>query len=389
MAILNWEDVEEISVDEAKRLIIDRLQLAGFKATSWQRFSIPLTLVEIGALLWHEASKNAVFFKGLVFNSTSQGEGLTRLSASHYDNEREGATNATRLVTLSCASGEGPHTIDVGEVVISDDDGITFRNVEGNSITYPVVLASGGTQTLLFEAEEAGTGGNVPDDTVTTLVTTLAGVTITSDTLDTEGVDEEDDDRLRERNQTKWALLTGHEVIDDAVKAIVLNASASIASVKVHSDNPRGAGTFDIYISGTEQTSSQDDVDAAQEAINPYVFGDSTALVIAAEEVELDLIGNVYFVPSVGESAARQAVEDALEEYLLAIPLGGVDYSPGPSGVVPLNDIEATIKGAEASGERCVRTVTLSVPSSNFPVGNFRKVVRGDWSALTFTPTNA
>ncbi len=393
MPTLDWEDIQEISVDQARQAILDQLAVAGFKATSFQRFSVPLALIEIGALMWNSASKIAVAVKSAVFVPTSTGEALTRLSESHYDNERESATNATRLVTLACSATEGPHTLNVGDVVISDANDITFRNVEGNSVTYPVVLASGGTQQLLFEAEVAGASGNVPDDTVTTLVTTYAGVTVSTEELDTEAVDEESDDRLRTRDISKWALLSQYELIDDAVVALALGASPSITTVRVHSDNPRGPGTFDVYISGDVQSSSEDDVEAAQAAIAPLVFGqEDTVQVYAAEELELDLIGTVYYAPTIGAAAARAAVEAALDAYLLTIPLGGFDYSPGPSDEVPKNDIEAVIRSAQASGVPVVRTLVLNDldgldTDGNLSVGNFRKVVRGNWNTLTFVPT--
>jgi hypothetical protein len=391
MATLNWDDIREVSTEEAEESLLETLQTAGFKATSWQPFSMGLTLVKIGAVVWHEGSKIAVAFKNAVFNSTSSGTALTLFSDSHYDNQREDAVAATRLTTLTCETGEGPHTIDVGEVVVSDDNGITFRNVEGNSVSYPFVLGSGTSQQFLFEAEEAGEVGNVPDGDVTTIVTTLTGVTITDDELDTEGVDEEADTRLQERNATKWPTLNPLELIDDHVVNWVLGASPTIAVARVNSNNPRGAGTFDVYISGLVQSSSDDDVEAAQTILDRKVFGQQTALVIAAEEVELSLSGEVFYVSSVGATAARQAVEDALDAYLLTIPLGGFDYAPGLTEAVPVEDIEEVIKTALASGARCVKAVDLdpfdpSDGAGNFPVGNFRKVVRGNWNSLTFTP---
>lgn len=392
MPTLNWDDIEEVPTDDAEDALVEELNTAGYQGTAWQPFSMGPTLVKIGAVIWNYVSTVAVALKNAPFNQTATGTALSNLSYSHYKNTREPATAATRLITLECEADEGPHTLDVGEVVVSDADGITFRLVEGNSVTFPVVLASGGTQQLLFEAEEAGVVGNVPDGDVDTIVTTLAGVTITDDELDTEGVDEEADERLQERNATKWATRNPLELIDDHVVNLALSASPSIAQARVHSENPRGAGTFDVYISGTVQTSSQDDVDAAQELIEGQVFGnDETVQVYAAEELELDLSGTVYYVSTVGATTARAAVESALEDYLLTIPLGGFDLEPALSQAVPREDIEEVIKTALASGARCVKAIDLDEfdnddANGNLLVGNFRKVVRGDWSTLTFTP---
>ena len=99
----------------------------------------------MSAEIWAQVSKVAVFLKGFALNSTSSGEALTRLSDSHYDNQRAGAVTAQRRVTLACASTAGPHTINVGEVVIVHADGDTYRNIADGVTVYP-----SGANFLLF-----------------------------------------------------------------------------------------------------------------------------------------------------------------------------------------------------------------------------------------------
>lgn len=394
MAILNWSDIVEVSTDEAKQDLLDLLDSLGFAATSWQEGSLALLAVEMSALIWSRVSSVAVTVRDNMHVPTAFGEGLTRLSRSHYDNEREKAVATRRLITLACAAGQGPHVIDVGDIVVSDDTGQTFRNVEGNGVVYPVNLSSGGGPiTFRFEAEIAGSAGNVANGEVNQLVTTLAGVTVTADVIEREGVDQESDPRLRQRNTSKWALLTELELIDDAVENIVLNASPTIAVVRIDSQNPRGAGTVNVWIAGALTTASVDDVNAAQGELNKRAFGPqppdplAAFLVQSAPPAPLDITGTVYYSGAAPKQAVQQAIEDALLDFLETIPLGGFDYAPGPANVVPINDIEAVIKSAKVGGVQPVKTVVLELPSGNFAVPSFAKVTQGTW-LLSLVPVN-
>lgn len=389
MSSLLWSQVVEVSRDKARTDILAMLDSVGFTASSWQEGSPQLGCVEVGAFVWSEVSKIGVFLKSLALNETSVGEALTRLSKSHYANTRNVPISAQRRITLTCVATEGPHPIDVGDVVVSDDEEHTFRLVEGLGVVFPATIPSGGSITVLCEAEVAGDDHNVPAGTVTTLVTTFAGVTVTSDTIEREGVDEESDPRLRSRNSSKWALLTRFELIRDAIEAMALAADPSVAQVGIDDQNPRGAGTWDMYIAQATSTASSSVVAAVQTFVNRYVLGNNgRALVKAAPEAVLDLVGTVYYDGKFAEADVRDAVEEvALTAYLATIPLGGFDFSPGPAFVVPKNDVEAEIRAATINGVRPVKTVQLTTPAADLAVGSFGKVVRGSWS-LTYVAIN-
>lgn len=390
MPTLNWADVVEVSHDEAKQSLLDQLDAVGFSATSWQEGEPALAMVELSAEVWHQLSKVAVFLKEAALNTTATGEALTKLSASHYDNTREGAIAAQRRATLSCAATAGPHAgLDVGDIVIEHPDGPTYRNIDDGVTVYPITIPSGGSVSdLIFEAEVAGTAANKPDQTVTSLQTTLAGVTV-SEVAERDGSDAETDALLRDRNTTKWALLTEYELIDDAVKNICLTAANSVTDVVVDSQNPRGAGTFDVYMAGELGTASAGDIALAQAAIDARVFGSTatppTCVVDGAPEEPLDITGIIYFKGSYEDAALQTAAILALEEFIKTIPLGGSDFYPGPTSVVLKNTVETVLESFQVSGQSFDKTAVLSVPSTDLSVPAFAKVVLGTVS-LTFTP---
>jgi hypothetical protein len=219
----------------------------------------------------------------------------------------------------------------------------------------------------------------------------MAGVRVTSDTLDRSGIDEESDPRLQARNSSKWSQLTEFELIGDRVENIALNVSSAITAVGLDDQNPRGAGTFDVYLAGLDATAGSEDVTAAQAAFDARVMGSGatpkTCMVYAAPEAALNLVGTVYYSSNFTASAVQSQVEAALVAFIRTVPLGGFDFSPGPSAVVPKNDIEAVISTITINGIRPVKTVVLTTPTGNHAVPSFGKVTRGTWS-LTYVAVN-
>lgn len=388
MPTLNWADVVEITHDDAKQSLLSLLGTVGFAATSWQEGSVPLACVELSAEVWAQLSKVAVFLKTMGMNDTSTGDALTLFSASQYDNERASALAARRTTSLACSAAAGPHTINIGDIVIGHPDGPTYRNIADGITVYPVVLPSGGALTgLLFEAEIAGSDANKAAGTVLQLVTTLAGVTVVSDLIARDGADAEEDGRLQTRNKTKWALLTGFELIRDAVINLALGAASGVTIVAVDDQNPRGAGTFDVYVAGDFSTAGAADVIAVQTLLSKYVMGSGApepiVKTIAAAEQLLNITGTVYYQGAFSSAEMQAATTLALLDFIKIIPLGGFDFYPGPSHVVPFNDITDVLREVKIAGQAVKKTVVLTLPTADIAIGSYSKVVLGAVS-LTF-----
>jgi uncharacterized phage protein gp47/JayE len=395
-ASLNWTDVVELDREDVRQDTLGLMEDAGFPSTSWQPFSDALAHVELTADTRVDLSKIAVFFKKAFILETSTGVALTTLARSEYEVERNRASEAQGQILLTCDANNGPHSVDVGEITLTHrDTGQTYRNVEDGITVYPVTLGTSASVNLLFEAEVAGSAGNFAnvasiDDIDFELTTTLAGVSVTSYSLSVSGVDEESDERLRERCNLKWARnLPKLGLIDEGVKASALEAAPGVATVAVDSTNPRGSGTFDVYIAGVDTTASSQDVSDVQLAIDVQTFGRNntpkTCIVYAAPEQELDIEGVVYFTGA--EAAVVQAaVEAALVAFIRSVPCGGFSYLPGPQHTVPLNDIENVIKvGVQSVADpKC----TVQLDGTDMTVSLFGKVIRGDWD-LTYQKMNA
>lgn len=391
MAHLTLEDLEkEITEDEALNEILVMLEGQKFPATSWQKFSIPRVMCHIGAHIYSKTKALIAYLSKNNYNDTAELEALTRFSRSRFRNERQLAVATQGRGVLACDADEGPHTINVGDVVFTDASGNTFRNVAGLSVSYPATLNSGGSLALLFEAEVAGESANIATSQTLTLLTTFAGVTVTNPAapgtetwITRAGINQESDPALRTRNETTFPLFTQFELIRDAVEGLVLQSVPAITQVGVDDQNPRGAGTFDVYVAGETTTAGSSDVTAAQAALAARVMGSDTVRTYAAPVVALNLTGTVYYDSKHQQTDVQTAVEAQLDAFVATIPLGGFDYSPGPANVVPKNDIESEIKGSLINGAKFVKTVILTTPASDIAVASFGKVVRGTYS-LTY-----
>jgi Baseplate J-like protein len=392
---LTIQDLEtELTEEQALDEILERLDSAGFPATSWQKFSIPRIMVHIGAHILSKLTSLVAFLSKMGYNETSEGAALERFSLSHYGNTIQAAVSTQGRFVLACAATEGPHTINVGDVVITDANGNTYRNVEGLAVVYPATLASSGTLALLFEAEVAGEAANIANNQTLTLVTTLAGVTATNPVVPSTstwitqvGIDKESDPALRTRNSSTWGLLTEFEIIDDTIEALILRGVPALSQVGIDSNNPRGEFTVDVYVAGETTVAGLADVALALTVLEGRAFGSDRFHVDAAPEAAMNLTGTVYFDSKHGSAAVQSAVEDALLEYIKTIPLGGEEHSPGPSNVVPKNNIESVIKETTINGLKAVRTVVLTVPAADLSVASFGKVTRGTYT-LTYTPVS-
>lgn len=381
-----------ITEDEALGTLLGYLTDVGFNATSWQEGSLQRLFIRVFAIVYSDLTSLVAALADFSYNETSTGDALTAFSASHYDNTRSKAVAAVGSIKLT-NNGAVPYTISAGAVVVAyvelDGTQRSFRNSTGGSLA-----AGGGTLTLTWVAETAGAASNIPNNSILVLLTPLAGVTAsnppiagTSSWMSTAGVDQESDALIRTRNRTKWATLSVESIKETTIN-VALSASPTITRVAVDDANPRGAGTVDVYIAGATTTSGSSDVAAAQTALAKRFFGSDRVRTYAAASYAVDLVGTVYYDPRYTAVSIQAAVETALLAFVSSAPIGGFDYTPGPSHIVAKNDIENAVKNAAINGQSVVRTVTLSTPAGDITIPSFGVAVRGTW-LLSYVPVTS
>ncbi len=366
------------SVKDALQLEIDILQSLGFNATSWQEGSVQLTFLEMGATLYSNLTDVTAAITSFGFNSTSTADALTLFSDSNYDNQRFTATNTVGTIDHITIVGAGPYSIIIGQLVVQDDvNGFTYRNTTAGTFT------SGSTVSLVYQAEEAGAAKDVSNNTITTLNTPLAGVSVNNPGpgggatwVTGSGIDSEADADLRVRNTTRWATLTG-TAPSDFYNNVVRNSTAAITRSTVDESNPRGPGTVDIYIAGplgavgtTEQTTAQTAVSARRPVT-------SDPDVLLPSNVSIAFAATVFITAALDTTAERAAIEQALTDYINGQEIGGTDFGSG--GVIPFAIVSQTVTDFAS-----VQNITWTSPLIDTPMAPNELALVG---SITFTYT--
>lgn len=368
---------ESLTLEDATDDVIDLLDGEGFDATSWQDGSPERTIAMTVAYLKYALRKFTESVSYLGFNDDSSDDALTAFSSSHYDNTRVAAVATQGTVVLTGGLVGPPHTISVGGHVVSDGTR-TFRNTTGGTVT------AGGTLSLTYQAEVAGTGGNVANSTITTMVTTLAGVTCTNPAIGGTGtwitrlgVNAELDAALQARNSAKWSTLSSIEAISDRYESVARTVVAN-CRVKVDTSNPGGPGTVTVYVAGQSGAATSGERALVDAAIDANKFGSVHTTSIASSD-SLVVTGTVYYDSDYTAAAMETAVEAAIDAYINAANIGGYNFSPGPSAIIDIDGIDGAVRNTTG-----VRLWSRTLPAANFAVGTYHVAVPGT-HVITYT----
>lgn len=307
------------SADELLEELLTELQGRGFPATDWQPGSVPRTLLEAYAeqLASFSTAQAAVAAGG--FLDTSSGAWLTLLAEQVFDVERKEALTTKGTVRLTAAAGAGPYTITVGQLWVATASGKRFTNVAGGTLTI------GGTLDLEFEAESPGASFNVGSATITTLVTSLAGVTVNnpaSPWITRAGTDEESDTSLRQRCRDRLPTI-GTGATASAYRTWAQEASEEVRRVLVSADG--GTGEVTVVIAGDDGPVSSGAVTDVEDALDERKPITDTVDVQNAVAEPINVTATLYGDATFEESALAEA-EDAVAAVINAFSIGGTVY---------------------------------------------------------------
>jgi uncharacterized phage protein gp47/JayE len=299
------------------------------------------------------------------FLRSAEGSFLDALGQSHYGITRNAAVAAVFDVSMINASGS-TYSPAAGDLILRSSDGQTYTNVAGATIT------NNATTVVSFVAQEPGSAGNVLAQTLQ-MVTPLAGVTaVFAGAFTTAGNEQETDDKYRARCAARWGALRV-EKVRAGVLSLAVEAAPSVHGVSVDDDNPRGAGTVDIYVSGATATAGSSDVALVQAALDDAFFGNGAVEPLvqasAAPTQSVPLAATVY-VRGLTSTGAVAALTAAWRAFLLTVPVGGFDLTPGPTAIIQSEQIAAAL--ARVSG---VVSVDVTAPAGDVAVSPHFKVL--------------
>jgi hypothetical protein len=340
---------------EAEATVLGLLEAVGFPATSWQRFSVPRTLVKLTSELYSDARtgiSNIVRSRLLDF---ATGDALTYLARHFFLVERAAAVATVGTFVFTDVGG-APYDIEPGIYFVRDRvTGKRYLNVTGGT------LAVGGTLNVTFRAESPGSSYNIASAATLEFATTLEGVEVTNPAdpgsgtwITTEGADEQTDTSLREACRNKWATLGAGTA--DAYIAWALEGAPTVTKVKVRADDPDGPGTVRVILatdSGGASASQVADADAVIQARRPVGLGGVTT--VSATPVVVNITATVN-VKSANADAYPASLETARQERQAALEIGEDVYTSA------LDDMLHDPAG--------VRNVVITVPPGDVVVAD-------------------
>lgn len=338
---------EEQALDE----LLAFLQGLGFTATSWQPGSKARHLVQLLARLRSSFSNTTLLITKGRYNDTAQGDWLTLKAKSDFNNERGAAVAAQIRVRFDDPDGNGPYTVAASGLIVKDEDGATYRSIDALS------LSEGASNVQIrFNAEVAGASSSPAS---VSLVTPLVGVDVSLFEIIRPGADPESDERLRDRNRSKWSSLS-QAAPGDAYRTWAMEASSSVTRVWVDDLNPRGPGTIDVIIAGVSGALPGGVATTVDAYINGGIDGvyrrplTANLLVKNATNHTVNVTGILYSHASYDLATIRTTVQNKVNGYISTVPVGGT---------VLLAELYRQIMAVDG-----VRNVVLTAPTSDLTV---------------------
>jgi len=308
--------------EEALLTLLGLLESAGFEATSWQAGSVPRTLVEGEAEAYADASEliSLIARSGLV--DLAEGGWLTLLGQDIYGLPRLSAVQTKGTFRLTDAGG-GPHTFTAGSLIVTDANGLRFRNAAGGTLTL------NGTLDVVFEAEATGAKYNLVTNASLELLTSLATVTVTNPGgvdgwITQQGADEESDANYRTRLKARWPGTTYMLSTKATYEAAARTASAEVTKVKVFPNNP-SPGQVKIVLAGSAGAVSGAAITAVEAYIEDRLPLCVNATVASAEVLILLVQAQLQCEAAYVDTVKPQA-EAKLAEFQASLAIGGAVY---------------------------------------------------------------
>ncbi len=340
--------ITPVTSAQQEETFLKTLETAGLAPRAWRKGGSLRTILFVVAVVVSGLSGMIAGFAASGFLDTSAGGWLTLLAQSVYGVTRIPATFATGSVTL-VNTGGGSYTFAAGAFVCSSSaTGASFVN--GSSFT----LAPGATLSVPVIASALGAASSASPGTVTTIVTTMLGVTCTN-TAAIVGTDAEVDSVLRQRCKDKLSTLSGlgpRGAYGYAVRSAT-RPDGSVVNVNRFSISPGSStGVVTIYVASPSGAPAASDVTYVQSSIELYARPDSvTANTFAATTLPVSRALTVWAVAQVGVSASDLAglVNAALIALMTSYPIGGIPKTPSLQGYLYATRIEGAVVAAHPS----------------------------------------
>lgn len=227
---------------------------------------------------------------------------------------------AQGYLTIHRSDYEGALQIEKGHMFKTAPQGLSGEELKYYAVKATVIGAGMATGKVLVEAEESGTLYNVGSGQITKSMIHLEGVdSVTNEEgwLHLEGADIEGVEEFRQRIKESWSELA-ELTTEDKLKNVARKVSG-VMHVEVDEQHPRGQGTTDIIITGSNGEASGELLKQVEQATK-YLRGNyDDFLYKSAEVVRQDIRMHLYI--------AKDETSDGVAEAAKAI-IGSITKLP-------------------------------------------------------------
>lgn len=244
-----------LSAAQVQAIILGLCAQLGLAVTSWQSGGVAMTIIAVIATVYAAFTQIIAFAVGGGLLDYAVEGWLTLLARNVYNVTRISATFASApQAMLLTNTGGGEYIVAPGDLTFSQTVAgvkVLYTNTSGGTLAAWTGSGPNTTLVLDVQATVVGTASNAQPNTITTLETSLLGVTCTN-TIAVLGQDDETDTLLRARCRAALGALSPNgpkaAYYFFATSAMLAGVSCGVTRVKI--PTPAGDGSFTVFVAG-------------------------------------------------------------------------------------------------------------------------------------------
>lgn len=317
--MINEEILDKIcpvpNEDETMEEIKTELDGEGFVINNFNKGGIFYIIIRIFVKIYVELKSLSRNMVNSLFIKHAEDDWLI-IKAADFGKSRKEAVKTKGYITIHREEYENALLITKGHMfkTLPDVNGVELKYY---AMENTVIGAGKETGEVLVEAEQSGTNYNVVSGKITVSMIHLEGVDFVTNVenwIYEEGADEESLESLRERVEGSWSELA-ERTTEDKLKNVAKKVSG-VLDVRVDAQHPRGQGTTDIIVTGTNGEATQELLNKVEQATS-YLKGNyDDWLYKSSEIINQNIELTIYMAKDTSTEGVKETAEKLIQNYM-------------------------------------------------------------------------
>lgn len=354
--------------DEEEQIekMVNELSAEGFVVTNFSKGGIFYNLLRNPVHVGIELKQLAVQLINSAFIKHCP-EDWVEVRATDFSKTRKEGIKAEGAVAITRDPCNSSYVVKKGHLFKSKSD--AYGNYMRYYATEDTVLPAGEEKCYVYvQAEESGSSYNLPAGSIQESLIHINGCTgITNEEgwLSVEGTDEETIESLRKRCMNSRAE-NAVQTTDRKIKSVV-DAVPGVFISDIDSQHPRGQGTVDVIVVGTQGSVGEQTLDAVRKAIQPLIGSYGSYLVKSATAQTVNFEVELYFDTDVSTEGYAERAKYIISKMMEIEGRETLD-------VLYLDDVITQIKTSIPKCRKC----KIVSPEDDVIVGKGTVLIAGD-----------